>query len=73
MALTQTDLETLDAAIAQGELRVEMAGRSVTYRSVGELIAARNHVASVLASEGVTGGPRRTGAYRVTFSTARGG
>lgn len=72
MALSQTDLDALDAAIAQGELRVEMSGRSVTYRSVGELIAARNHVASVLSAAGATGGRRAVGAYRVTFSTARG-
>ena len=69
MALTQTDLATIDAAIATGELEVEFNGRRVKYRSIAELMAARAHVASVLASESST--PRRA-AYRVNFSTSRG-
>jgi len=69
MALTQTDLATIDAAIATGELEVEFNGRRVKYRSIAELMAARAHVASVLAAESST--PRRA-AYRVNFSTSRG-
>jgi hypothetical protein len=72
MALSQTDLENLDAAIAQGELKVRVGEREVVYRSVAELMAARSHVASVLSASGATGGARRTGAYRVNFTTARG-
>jgi hypothetical protein len=74
MALTQTDLDQLDAAIATGTLTVELAGRRITYRSVDELLAARAHVASVLAHAGTDAvGTRKSGStYRYTFLTARG-
>lgn len=73
MALTQTDLDNLDAAIATGELRVEFNGRMVIYRSVDALIRARQHVLAVLAGT-VTSTPptRRIGTYRYNFSTMRG-
>lgn len=48
MALTQADLDRLDSAIASSELKVEIDGRSITYRSVEELKSARAHVASVI-------------------------
>lgn len=70
MALTQTDLDALDAAIATAELEVQIDGRKVRYRSTDELIKARNHVAQVLASGSSTA---RTGAYRFNFTTSRGG
>lgn len=70
MALTAADLETLDAAIATGELTVEFNGRRVTYRSVAELLAARKHVADVVAT--ATAASPRIGAYRVDFTTGRG-
>jgi hypothetical protein len=69
MALTTTDLENLDTAIATGELEVEFNGRRVRYRSVPELMAARNHVASVLNTSTVT--PHRT-AYQFDCTTSRG-
>jgi len=51
MAYTQTDLDTLDTAITEAKLTVRIADRQVTYRSTDELIKARAHVASVLASQ----------------------
>ncbi len=69
MALTQADLEALDSAIASSELEVELEGRRVRYRSIAELLAARTHVAAVLA----TGtGTRRRVSYAYQFTTARG-
>lgn len=54
MALTQTDIDALDKAIASGELTVSVDGKSVTYRSIGELKRARDHVSGVLkASTGI--------------------
>lgn len=50
MALSQTDLDALDAAIANAELTVSVEGRSVTYRSISELKRAREHVAGVIAA-----------------------
>lgn len=49
MALTQTDLDAIDAAIASGVLTVRTADRTVTYHSISELKAARAHVASIIA------------------------
>lgn len=48
MALTKDDLDTLDEAIASGELTVRVEGREITYRSIDDLLKARRHVASVL-------------------------
>ena len=70
MALTQTDLDALDAAIATSELEVEIDGRKVRYRSTAELLQARAHVASILSSASTA---RRTGTYRFNFITSRGG
>lgn len=71
MALTQSDVDRLDAAIATSELEVEVDGRRVRYRSIADLISARQHAASVLsgqASNGQSAG-RRTG--YPTFITSR--
>lgn len=70
MALSAADLEALDAAIATGELTVEFNGRRVTYRSVDELLKARQHVASVVSAAS-SATPAR-GAFRVEFTTGRG-
>jgi hypothetical protein len=51
MAYTQTDLDTLDAAITGSQLTVRIADRLVTYRTTDELIKARAHVASIMASQ----------------------
>lgn len=69
MALSSTDLDKLDAAIAQGALTVEFNGRRMTYRSVDELLAARAHVAAQIAAAEAT---RKGATKRYTFSTLRG-
>lgn len=72
MAYTQSDLDNIDTAIATGELEVEIHGpnglRKVRYRSIGELKAAREHIASLLTR---ASSPRNPGAWRVGFSTSR--
>lgn len=60
MALSQTDLDALDAAIAGAELTVTVDGKSVTYRSINELRRAREHVAGVISA---ASGTRRTAFY----------
>lgn len=60
MALTQSDLDVLDAAIASGILTVRTSDRLVTYHSIDELKAARAHVASVIAG---SAGTRRSTYY----------
>jgi hypothetical protein len=69
MALSQTDLDALDSAIASSELEVRLEGRSVRYRSTDELLKARAHVAAVLAGSTT---PRKRASYGFTFTTQRG-
>lgn len=42
MPATQSDIDALNAAIASGEKQVALGAQQVTYRSISELIAARN-------------------------------
>lgn len=46
MAYTPEDLAAIERAIASGERIVRFADRSVEYRSVDELIAARDRIAA---------------------------
>lgn len=48
MAFTQEDLESVNAAIASGELSVTIDGRNVQYRSISELLKAKNHITQAL-------------------------
>lgn len=68
MAFTQSDLAALDSAIASGELTVSHNGRTVTYRSISDLLKARAAVAAELSAQrsGRSGGPAR-----FVFKTAR--
>lgn len=72
MAITQTDLDNLDAAIATGALRVEFNGRMVIYQHTDELIRARAHVLAVLTGAVAATPKSRGGTYRYMFTTARG-
>lgn len=69
MALSQSDLDALDSAIASGALSVEFNGRKVTYQSTAAMITARDHVAKV-----INGGTRSRGpsAFKFNFTTSRG-
>ena len=70
MPLTTADLESLDSAIATGELTVKVEGREVTYRSVSELLRAREHVRGQIAA--AQPGAHTTGPFRFRFTTLRG-
>lgn len=50
MAFTQTDLDTLDRAIASGELTVRVGDRLVTYQSFDDMSKRRALIASSIAS-----------------------
>lgn len=63
MAFQQSDLDTIDAALAAGGVqRVRFAdGREVTYHSPSEMIAVRSLIKrEVLASASQVGAPRVT-------------
>ena len=61
MALTQADLDALDATIASGTLTSSYAGRTVTFQTVDALLKARAHVAAVLRSQ--SGGRSSAGSF----------
>lgn len=58
MALSQDNLDAIDAAIASGQLRLTFDGRTVEYRSIDDLIKARAHVARIVS--GAASGATRT-------------
>ena len=50
MAVSQSDLDALESAIASGELRVTVDGRMVEYRSIDDLISAHAFLSRKLAA-----------------------
>ena len=74
MALSQSDLDALDTAIASAELEVEVDGRRIRYRTIDELQKARAHVATVLAGDAssVGNGGRPVAFFRHRHTTSRG-
>jgi hypothetical protein len=69
MALTQTDLDALDKAIASGTLEVEFDGRRQRFQTTASLIDARNHVARILNQGTANRGPQ---VFGFRFTTTRG-
>ena len=69
MAFTQTDLDNINAAIATGEMTVEVNGRRVTYRSIADLERARSIIQGDLATASQPA--TRRGNFTVRFATAR--
>ena len=70
MAYTETQLQALEAALAQGERRVSFGDKTVEYRSVEELQAAirevRKSISQQASATGLWPGPTRQ--IRVTTS-----
>jgi hypothetical protein len=58
MALTSSDLDALDRAIASGQLAVRIGDRMITYQSLSDLLRARDHVAKLLSAGPVRTAPR---------------
>ena len=52
MAFTTTQLAAIEEAIGTGELTVEYEGKKVTYRSMADLILARDVIRSALIADG---------------------
>jgi hypothetical protein len=51
MAVTQTQLDALDAAIAKGVLTIRDGEKTITYRSVDDMLAARAALVSLMATQ----------------------
>lgn len=58
VAYTIEQLNTLDAAIAEGALSVEYDTKKVQYRSLDEMIRIRNLMRDELGLNGTSGGRR---------------
>ena len=69
MSLSQADLDRLDAAIASNALSVQIGDRRIQYRTMDELMKAREHVARQIAA---AASPQRGASRRFVFSTLRG-
>ncbi len=52
MAFTTTQLAALEAAIGTGELSISYDGKTISYRSMPELIAAHKFVKDALIAAG---------------------
>lgn len=70
MAWTESDIEVIERAISSGTLSVQFGDRSVTYRSINDLIKARNAMKSAINGSAV-GGVRCTYASFSKGGTAR--
>lgn len=49
MSWTQTDLDTLDRAIASGERRVRLQDKEVEFRTIDEMLQIRSLISNSLA------------------------
>lgn len=63
---TLDDLRGVEQAIATGELTIERNGDRVTYRSMDDLIRARNVLRDELSAAGLL--PGSGGRYSTTFA-----
>ncbi|MEE3046646.1 MAG: hypothetical protein VX620_15460 [Pseudomonadota bacterium] len=54
MAWTQTDLDNIERAMAQGTRKVVIEGKEVEYRSLEEMIKVRNLIKTSLGTTSVT-------------------
>lgn len=64
MAVTQADIDNLNAAIASGARSVTLGGQTVIYNTTESLIKARDDLVKQLpAAPGITPRPRQTYAY----------
>lgn len=60
MAVSQTDIDALNAALKNGERVVKSDGVLVEYRSVDEIIRARDSLVAQMAAESAVSRPRQT-------------
>lgn len=59
MSFTTAQLDAIETAIASGELKVAFDGREVIYRSMDDLIKARNTIRAALQSAGTIANKRK--------------
>ncbi len=67
MAFTQQNLDAIENAIATGTLSVEYNGKRVTYRSMSDLMRARDVIKADLDKQKPNGMPRSSVAIYERF------
>jgi hypothetical protein len=72
MAVTQQDIDALNAAIASGERVVVLQGQSVTYRSIDDLIKARNDLKQQMQDDALALAGRRRVKRAYAYYSGRG-
>lgn len=72
MAVTQADIDALNAAIASGERQVVIGGESVTYNTTDSLIRARNDLQAQLNAATARAEGRRRPTQTVLVYQGRG-
>lgn len=72
MAVTQQDIDNLNAAIASGERVVVLNGQSVTYRAISDLIAARNDLQRQLQEQNAAANGTVRSRRRYAYYAGRG-
>lgn len=60
MAFTLSQLDAIETAIASGELVIEYEGKKVQYRSMADLVTARNTIRAELIAAGLLTPPATT-------------
>ena len=63
MAVTQADLDNLNAAIASGARSVTLGGQTLIYNTTESLIKARNDLKAQLAAQNPVQRPRQSYTY----------
>jgi hypothetical protein len=66
MAVSQLDIDNLNAAIAAGARSVTLRGKTIIYNTTDSLIAARNDMQDQFAKQSAT--PRRSRRIQVYFA-----
>lgn len=70
MAVTQADIDNLNAAIASGTRSVTLRGQTITYGTIEALIKARNDLLGQMANQDPNRVPRRKQTY--AYQSGRG-
>lgn len=63
MAVTQEQIDALTSAISSGERQVTLGGRTVTYRSIADLILARDTLQRELNTQNAVARPKQAKLY----------
>jgi hypothetical protein len=65
MAWTQSDVDSIEAAVVAGQRRVRLNGREVEYHSVGDMLKARDAIRTeVSRQQSNASGIRRPASFR---------